>query len=59
MQLKQQQKQDCYLWFTDWTEGNEYVSFPPNVLSVNHVYSQIGASSIVPVTFSILNIKSF
>ena len=40
---------------TDWTEGNEYVSLPPNVLSVNHVYSQIGASSIVPG--NIFNIK--
>ena len=40
---------------TDWTEGNEYVSLPPNVLSVNHVYTSIGASSIVPG--NIFNIK--
>ena len=40
---------------TDWTEGNEYVSLPPNVLSVNHVYTAIGASSIVPG--NIFNIK--
>jgi len=40
---------------TNWTEGNEYVSLPPNVLSVNHVYTQIGASSIVPG--NIFNIK--
>lgn len=33
---------------TAWYEGNEYVDLPPGVLSVNHVYSQIGASSIVP-----------
>ena len=29
---------------TAWYEGTEYVSLPPGVLSVNHVYSQIGAS---------------
>jgi len=40
---------------TNWYEGNEYVSLPPGVLSVNHVYSQIGASSIVPG--NIFNIK--
>ena len=40
---------------TAWYEGTEYVSLPPGVLSVNHVYSQIGASSIVPG--NIFNIK--
>ncbi len=40
---------------TDWTEGNEYVSLPPGVLGVNHVYTSIGASSIVPG--NIFNIK--
>ena len=33
---------------TNWYENNNYVSLPPNILSVNHVYTQIGASSIVP-----------
>tara|TARA_B100001939_G_scaffold307508_1_gene287612 strand:- start:1242 stop:2048 length:807 start_codon:yes stop_codon:yes gene_type:complete len=40
---------------TDWTEGNEYVSLPPGVIGVNHVYTNIGASSIVPG--NIFNIK--
>jgi len=40
---------------TAWYEGTEYVSLPPGVLSVNPVYSQIGASSIVPG--NIFNIK--
>ena len=40
---------------TNWYENNNYVSLPPGVLSVNHVYSQIGASSIVPG--NIFNIK--
>jgi len=33
---------------TAWYEGQEFVSLPPGVLSVNHVYSQIGASSVTP-----------
>ena len=36
-------------------EGQEFVSLPPGVLSVNHVYTAIGASSIVPG--NIFNIK--
>ncbi|AGN33585.1 neck protein [Synechococcus phage S-IOM18] len=40
---------------TNWYEGNEYVSLPPNVMGVNRVYSQIGASSVVPG--NIFNIK--
>ena len=38
-----------------WYEGNEYVSLPPGVMSVNRVFSQIGASSVVPG--NIFNIK--
>tara|TARA_B100001564_G_scaffold279789_1_gene242041 strand:+ start:1056 stop:1862 length:807 start_codon:yes stop_codon:yes gene_type:complete len=33
---------------TNWYENNNYVSLPPTILSVNHVHTQIGASSIVP-----------
>ena len=33
---------------TNWYENNNYVSLPPNILGVNQVYTQIGASSIVP-----------
>ena len=40
---------------TNWYEGNEYVSLPPGVMSVNRVFSQIGASSVVPG--NIFNIK--
>ena len=40
---------------TNWYENNNYVSLPDGVLSVNHVYSQIGASSVVPG--NIFNIK--
>ena len=32
---------------TDWYEMDNYVSLPPGCLGINHVYSQIGASSIV------------
>ena len=38
-----------------WYEQNNYVSLPPGTLGVNHVYTQIGASSIVPG--NIFNIK--
>ena len=38
-----------------WYEQNKYVSLPPGTLGVNHVYTQIGASSIVPG--NIFNIK--
>ena len=40
---------------TAWYEGTEYVDLPPGVLSINKVYSQIGASSVVPG--NIFNIK--
>ena len=40
---------------TAWYEMDNYVSLPPGTLGVNHVYSQIGASSIVPG--NIFNIK--
>jgi hypothetical protein len=53
--IKTATKTGSALGSTDWTEGNEYVSLPPGVLSVNHVYSQIGASSITPG--NIFNIK--
>ena len=38
-----------------WYEQDNYVDLPPGTLGVNHVYSQIGASSIVPG--NIFNIK--
>jgi len=38
-----------------WSEMDNYVDLPPGTLGVNHVYSQIGASSIVPG--NIFNIK--
>ena len=38
-----------------WYEDKRYVSLPPGVLSVNHVYSMIGASSVTPG--NIFNIK--
>ena len=40
---------------TNWYENNNYVSLPPGVLGVNHVYSNVGASSVVPG--NIFNIK--
>ena len=40
---------------TAWYELDNYVDLPPGTLGVNHVYSQIGASSIVPG--NIFNIK--
>ena len=40
---------------TAWYEMDNYVSLPPGTLGVNHVYSMIGASSIVPG--NIFNIK--
>ena len=40
---------------TAWYEGTEYVDLPPGVLSITNVYSQIGASSVVPG--NIFNIK--
>ena len=33
---------------TNWYENNNYVSLPPGVLGINHVYTNIGASSVVP-----------
>ena len=40
---------------TNWYENNNYVSLPPGVLGINHVYTNIGASSVVPG--NIFNIK--
>ena len=40
---------------TNWYENNNYVSLPDGVLGINNVYTQIGASSIVPG--NIFNIK--
>ena len=31
---------------TNWYENNNYVDLPPGVLSINHVYTNIGASSV-------------
>ena len=41
-------KATSQLGSTAWYEGTEYVDLPPGVLSINKVYSQIGASSVVP-----------
>ncbi|OUU79931.1 MAG: hypothetical protein CBC38_03275 [Gammaproteobacteria bacterium TMED78] len=38
-----------------WYENKEYVDLPPNVMSVNRVFTQIGASSVIPG--NIFNIK--
>ena len=40
---------------TPWYGQDNYVSTPPGTLGVNHVYTNIGASSIVPG--NIFNIK--
>lgn len=40
---------------TNWYENNTYVDLPPGVLGVNHVYTGISTSSIVPG--NIFNIK--
>ena len=53
--IKTAAKATAQIGSTAWYEGTEYVSLPAGVLSVNHVYSQIGASSIVPG--NIFNIK--
>ena len=53
--IKTAAKSTTQMGSTDWYEGQEFVSLPPGVLSVNHVYSMIGASSIVPG--NIFNIK--
>ena len=53
--IKTAAKSTTQMGSTDWYEGNEYVSLPPGVMSVNRVFSQIGASSIVPG--NIFNIK--
>ena len=40
---------------TTWYGVNNYISTPPGLLGINHVYTSIGASSIVPG--NIFNIK--
>ena len=40
---------------TNWYENNDYLDLPPGILGINHVYTNIGASSIVPG--NIFNIK--
>ena len=40
---------------TAWYEAKNYVDSPPGMLGINHVYTMIGASSIVPG--NIFNIK--
>ena len=40
---------------TNWYENNNYIDLPPDILSLNNVYTHIGASSIVPG--NIFNIK--
>ena len=53
--IKTAAKSTTQMGSTNWYEGQEFVSLPPGVLSVNHVYSQIGASSVTPG--NIFNIK--
>ena len=48
-------KATSQLGSTAWYEGQEFVSLPPGVMSVNRVFTQIGASSIIPG--NIFNIK--
>ena len=40
---------------TNWYQTNIYIDTPPGLLGINHVYTSIGASSIVPG--NIFNIK--
>lgn len=40
---------------TNWYENNNYVDLPPGVLGINYVFTNIGASSVVPG--NIFNIK--
>lgn len=40
---------------TNWYENNDYVDLPPGVIGVNNVFTQLGASSVVPG--NIFNIK--
>jgi len=40
---------------TDWATLDNYVEMPPNTLGINHVYTSVGASSVVPG--NIFNIK--
>ena len=53
--IKTAAKATSQIGSTDWFEGQEYVSLPPGVMSVNRVFTQIGASSIIPG--NIFNIK--
>ena len=53
--IKTAGKGSSQLASTNWYENTQYVSLPPNVMSVNRVFSQIGASSVVPG--NIFNIK--
>lgn len=40
---------------SDWEELNNYIEMPPNTLGINHVYTSVGPSSVVPG--NIFNIK--
>ena len=53
--IKTAAQSSSQLGATNWYENNDYVDLPPNVIGVNHVYSQLGASSVVPG--NIFNIK--
>ena len=45
---------------TNWYENNNYIDLPPDILSLNNVYTHIGASNIVPGNiFNIRSTKSF
>ena len=39
----------------NWEELNNYIEMPPNTLGINHVYTSVGPSSVVPG--NIFNIK--
>ena len=53
--IKTAAKSETQQGSTAWYGVNNYVSTPPGMLGINHVYTNIGASSIVPG--NIFNIK--
>lgn len=40
---------------TQWYQNNNFIQLPPNLVGINHVYTNMGASSVVPA--NIFNIK--
>ena len=53
--IKTAAKATAQIGSSAWYEDTQYVSLPPGVMSLNRVFSQIGASSVVPG--NIFNIK--